>query len=271
MLQFAVMTFMYKGWADSEQGSHELLLECIAQAGADGVEAFCNHFFENKELQKLYKNKMAALELKMPVMDLIANLAAPAGAEREAAYENMRQGIDICEYFGVEVLHLAGCRMQEQANAEEARKWIAEGILHFIDDIEKRGMQLAFENFDPAPGLICSAADCLEIIRLSGNRARFVFDTGNFQAVGEKAEDNFELLLPHCVHFHFKDFQAADNPRGYAGTHFGQGQIANREIAAKIVAAGYQGWLALESYPQNGNGPLETVAPELKTLKSYFA
>ena len=118
MLQFAVMTFMYKGWADSEQGSHELLLECIAQAGADGVEAFCNHFFENKELQKLYKNKMAALELKMPVMDLIANLAAPAGAEREAAYENMRQGIDICEYFGVEVLHLAGCRMQEQANAE---------------------------------------------------------------------------------------------------------------------------------------------------------
>ncbi|NMA42345.1 MAG: sugar phosphate isomerase/epimerase [Oligosphaeraceae bacterium] len=270
MLKFAVMTFMYQGWTDSAQGSHELLLETLAEAGAEGVEAFCNHFFGEKALQKLYKRKMAELKLVMPVMDLIADLAVSAGSERETAYEHMRQGIDICEYFGAEIVHLAGCHLPAQADPGEARKWIAEGIMHFIDDIEKRGMQLAFENYDPAPGLICSAAECLEIIQLTENRARFVFDTGNFQAAGERAEDNFELLFPYCVHFHFKDFKAADNPRGYTGAHFGQGFIANREIAAKMVATGYQGWLALESYPQAGNGPLETIAPELETLKSFF-
>ena len=270
MVKFAVMTFMYSGWAGSEAGSHETLLEILAEAGADGVEAFCNHFFDQAALLQRYQLKMRELKLCMPVMDLLANLAEPAGLQREAEFEKMRKGIDICESFGTEIVHLAGCRLPEKLSAGEAQRWIAEGMMNFVDDIEKRGMVLAFEDFDPSPGLICSAADCLEIIRLTGNRVKFVFDTGNFKAVNEKAEDNFDRLIPHSCHFHFKDFQAAENARGYAGTHFGQGMIANQAIARKIKAAGYQGWVALESYLQGSNGPRETVAPELKTLKTYF-
>jgi len=270
MVKFAVMTFMYSGWAASDSGSHEALLEILAEAGADGVEAFCNHFFDNAALVQRYQQKMRELKLCMPVMDLIANLAEPAGVQREAEYEKMRKGIDICEAFGTEIIHLAGCKQPEKISVRDAQRLIAEGMLDFVDDIEKRGMTLAFEDFDPSPSLICSAADCLEIIRLTGNRVKFVFDTGNFMAVNEKAEENFDRLIPHCRHFHFKDFRVADNSRGYAGAHFGQGVVANRTIARKIKAAGYQGWVALESYPQDGNGPRETVAPELKTLKSYF-
>ncbi len=271
MVKFAVMTFMYKGWADADSGSHEALLEILAESGADGVEAFCNHFFDDSALLQRYQQKMRELALSMPVMDLLANLAEPDAVQREAEYEKMRKGIDICEAFGTEIIHLAGCRLSEGDTATEAQKRIAEGMMDFVDDIEKRGMVLAFEDFDPSPGLICSADDCLEIIRLTNNRVKFVFDTGNFMAAKEKAEDNFERMIKHCRHFHFKDFQVADNPRGYAGTHFGQGIVANRLIAQKIKAAGYQGWVALESYPQNGNGPRETVPVEMKTLKSYFA
>ena len=271
MIKFAVMTFMYHGWANSEEGSHEGLLELLSAAGADGVEAFANHFFADEALLRRYQQKMQDLGLAMPVMDLLANLAEPSGMERQAAYEKMRQGIDICQQFGCEVVHLAGCKLADGLHASDARKWIAEGMLDFIDDIEKRGMLLGFEDFDPAPGLICSAQDCLEIIKMTGNRVKFVFDTGNFMAVQETAEDNFELMIPHCCHFHFKDFKKADNPRGYAGAHFGQGMIRNREIAQKINASDYQGWVALESYLQDTNGPRETIAPELDTLKSYFA
>ncbi len=270
MVKFAVMTFMYKGWADSDEGSHEALLEILAEAGAEGVEAFCNHFFDNADLQQQYQRKMRDLHLRMPVMDLLVNLAEPAGLQREAEYDKMRKGIDICEAFSTEIVHLAGCRLPEAFRPQDARHWIAEGMLDFVDDIEKRGMVLAFEDFDPSPGLICSAEDCLEIIRLANNRVKFVFDTGNFKAVKENAEDNYERLFPHCCHFHFKDFQAADNPRGYTGAHFGQGMIANRTIARKINASGYTSWVALESYLQGGNGPRETVSAELKILKSYF-
>ncbi len=269
MIKYAVMTFMYNGWCASDQGSHEELIDILAEAGADGIEAFCNHFMVNDQLLKLYKSKMTDTGLAMPVMDLIANLAQPDKTKRAQVYDTMRKGIDVCEFLGTEIVHLAGCSPVEGISPTDGRKLIAEGLMDFVDDVERRGMTLAFENFDPSPNLICSAADCLEIIRQTGNRVKFVFDTGNFEAAGEHAEDNFASFIDHTCHFHFKDFQPADNPKGYGGAHFGQGMIKNQEVIRMLKDTDYSGWVALESCLQNGNGPRETVAAELKTLKSY--
>ncbi|MHC4873130.1 MAG: sugar phosphate isomerase/epimerase family protein [Planctomycetota bacterium] len=270
MINFAVMTFMYRKWAESENGSHERLINILKEAGADGIEAFANHFMGDDALVSLYQKEMKNADIKMPVMDLISNLACKEKAARDEAYEFMRKGIDICEALGTEIVHLAGCKLVEGVSPEEGRKLIAEGMSDFADDIEKRGMTLAFEDFNPSPGLICSAADCLSILEQTDGRVRFVFDTGNFEAEGEKAEDNFDKLINHTCHFHFKDFCDDGEERGQTGTHFGEGKINNREIAAKINNFGYNGWVALESYPQDGNGPEETVAKELATLKSMF-
>ncbi len=264
------MTFMYNGWVNSEKGSHEELIDILAEAGADGVEAFCNHFMGNDELLKLYQRRMAEVGILMPVMDLLANLAAPPGPQRQEAYEKMREGVDICESFGTEIVHLAGCKSVEGVTPGDGRKLIAEGLMDFVDDVEQRGMTLAFEDFDPSPNLICSAADCLDIIQQTDNRVKFVFDTGNFLAEGEHAEDNFAKLISHTCHFHFKDFQPADTPKGYCGAYFGDGMIKNRDIARMIKEFGYSGWVALESYLQGDNGPRETIASELKILQSYF-
>ena len=270
MIKFAVMTFMYAGWVKSENGSHEELIRILAESRADGMEAFCNIFMGNDKLLKLYQKKLQANELKMPVMDLITNLASADKKERAEAYEKMRMGIDICDSLGTEIIHIAGCKLPEGVSPEDGRKLIAEGLNDFVDEVEKRGMILAFENFDPSPNLICSAADCLDILEKTNHRVKFVFDTGNFEAAGEHAEDCFESLFPHTCHFHFKDFVSDDSPRGYRGTHFGQGMIKNREIAQAIRNSNYNGWVALESYPQNGNGPSETILQELSILKSMF-
>ncbi len=270
MMKYAVMTFMYNDWVNSDKGSHEELIDILAESGADGIESFCNHFMGNDALVRLYQKRMNDTGLAMPVMDLLANLAAPAGPQREEAYENMRRGIDLCESFNAEIVHLAGCRSVPGVAPETGRKLIAEGLMYFIDDVEKRGMTLAFEDFDPAPDLICSSEDCLDIIRQTQNRVKFVFDTGNFEASGEHAEDNFAKFIEHTCHFHFKDFQPDDGPKGYRGTHFGKGMIKNQEIARMIKQSGYSGWVALESYLQGENGPRETIPAELNVLKSLF-
>lgn len=271
MIKFAVMTFMYDAWANGPAGSHEELIRMVGESGADGIEAFCNPFMGNPGYLKLYQRELQNAGLKMPVMDLIANLACADKALRAEAYEAMRRGIDVCEALNVEVVHVAGCMLSEGQTPGDGRKWIAEGLTAFVDDVEKRGMILAIEDFDPAPKLICSAADCLEILDRTGGRVKFVFDTGNFEAAGEHAEDNFERLIGRTCHFHFKDFEATQDPsRLFCGAPFGQGRIKNREIAALINKSGYSGWVALESYPQKGNGPRETVAKELRTLKGMF-
>ena len=270
MVRYAVMTFMYGPWANGEEGSHEELIRILADAGADGMEAFCNPFMGNDELLKLYQSGLKSAGIKMPVMDLIANLACKEKAAREEAYEAMRQGIDICDALDTEIVHLAGCRLVDDTAPEEGRKLIAEGLMDFVDDVEGRGMTLAFEDFDPSPTLICSADDCLDILKQTKGRVGFVFDTGNFEAVDEHAEDNFEKFIGSTCHFHFKDFAPNDDSTGYHGTHFGQGMVKNSEIAQSIRKANYDGWVALESYPQDGNGPRETVAKELAVLKAMF-
>lgn len=40
MIKFAVMTFMYNNWINNCGGSHEELIRVLAEAGADGIEAF---------------------------------------------------------------------------------------------------------------------------------------------------------------------------------------------------------------------------------------
>jgi len=86
--------------------------------------------------------------------------------------------------------------------------------------------------------LICSAADCLDILKQTDPIVKFVFDTGNFEAVNERAEYCAICLIEHAVHFYFKDFTPDDTPRGYHGTYFGQGMIKNQAIAQAINEAG---------------------------------
>jgi len=270
MNKYAVMTFMYNGWVNSEDGSHEKLIQILGESEAEGIEAFCNIFMGNDELVKLYQKEMGACGLKMPVMDLISNLACADKAQRDDAYDKMRMGIDICDALDTEIIHVAGCSLVEGVTPEDGKKLIAEGLSEFVDDIEKRGMILAIEDFDPSPTLICSAADCLDILKQTGDRTKFVFDTGNFEAAGEHAEDNFAKLIDRTCHFHFKDFEFDDSPKGYHGTYFGQGKIKNRKIAELIKKSNYSGWVALESYLQDGNGPCETISKEVKIMKSMF-
>ncbi|MFZ2657330.1 MAG: sugar phosphate isomerase/epimerase family protein [Victivallales bacterium] len=269
MIKFAVMTFMYDGWI-KRGGSHEELIRVLSKSGVEGIEAFCNLFMDDDGLIKLYRKQMADASLAMPVMDLISNLACREKSQRDEAYEKMRKGIDVCDAMGSEIVHVAGCAPVEGVSPADGRKLIAEGLMEFVDDVEKRGMTLAFEDFNPSPGLICSAADCLDILKLTGGRVKFVFDTGNFEAVGEHAEDNFAKLIAHTCHFHFKDFKPIDDIKVQRGAHFGQGVIKNREVAGMIKNSGYSGWVALESYLQGDNGPVETVQPELELLKSWF-
>ena len=77
-------------------------------------------------------------------------------------------------------------------------------------------------------------------------------------------------MIDRTCHFHLKDFKAEEDPKGCTGTYFGQGKIKNHKIAELIKESNYSGWVALESYLQDGNGPRETIAKEVLIMKSMF-
>ena len=273
MPRFAVMTFMYGRRLEDGSLSHRQLLEAIADHGADGIEVFHRTFRgENRGLLREYQHLLAELGLKMAAIDVITDLVSGGPGARRAGRDELRRGLDICLALEAPIAHVAGSRLGEQMSPEDGRKILAEALLEVADLAEYRGLTLAVEDFDPAPEFLCRLDDVLDLLRRTRFRVKMVFDTGNFFAVGERADENLAAAYEHIVLCHFKDFLPADGPPGSRrGTHFGQGVIPNRRVARMLVERGYSGWVALESYPQPGMQPEATIAEELARLREMFA
>jgi sugar phosphate isomerase/epimerase len=271
MIKYAVMTFMYRGHINRGDLTHEDLVGLIADAGASGIEAFHRDFVAEPDLLNRYLRAMAEAGIGMPVVDVMVDLPYTSRTQRQEKVDELRRGLDFCAELGTEIAHVAGSRLPENMTPEDGRKCMAELLGEHGEYAAERGLVLAIEDFDPSPQLVCRAEDCLEIMKLSGDVVKSVFDTGNFQAVGERADEQLDLLYDRICHCHFKDFAPNESPRGYGGTVFGTGMIPNREVASELLKRGYSGWVALESYPQGGAGPRETVPGELATLKEMFA
>jgi len=270
MINYAVMTFMYRRHINEGDVTHEQLVQLVADAGAQGIEAFHQDFIDEPELLPRYKRAMADAGVSRPVMDVIVNLAYADEAERQERSDALEQGLDVCAELGTEIAHVAGSRLPEGMTPAEGRRRMVDLFVSHAEYASERGLTLAIEDFDPAPDLVCRAQDCLDIINASGGVVKCVFDTGNFQAVGERADEQLDLLYDHICSCHFKDFAANDSPKGYGGTVFGTGLIPNQAVASELLCRGYSGWVALESYPQGGAGPVETVPAEMATLKRMF-
>jgi sugar phosphate isomerase/epimerase len=269
-MKYAVMTFMYRGHIERGELSHEELVQLLADSGADGIEAFDRDFLSDPTLVPRYQAAMADAGIRMPVVDVMVNLVYTSATERQERLDDLCRGLDLCAAFSAEIAHVAGSKLAEGITPADGRAMMAELLAAVSDHASARGITLGIENFDPSPDLVCRGTDCLEIMRASGDVVKCVFDTGNFQAVKERADEQLSLLYNRICHCHFKDFQADDSPKGYHGAVFGEGIIPNQAVATELKRRGYDGWVALESYPQGGAGPRETIPRELATLRAMF-
>ncbi len=269
--QVAVMTFMFSPWWSDGRLSIEQLLEGIAGAGADGVEPFDRDFVADPGLVPRYRKIMENTGLCVPVVDVMTNLVYSDRRQRTEGRDALRRGLDICHELGAGIAHVAGHSLAPGIDPADGRKMIAEGLLDGLGYAQAANITLAIENFNPSPTLVCKADHCLEIMRHTDNAVKFVYDTGNFLAVREDADANFDALADHICHCHMKDYVIdAETDAGYRPCDMGDGDIPNPAIAGKLMAAGYPGWVALETRGRNDVDPVSAVERELPLLKSWF-
>ena len=269
MPKYAVMTFMFKPWWRDGRVTHEALLAGFAAAGAQGVEPFHRDFVDEPGLLLRYRRALADNGLKVAAVDVICNLVYADATQKQQGRDELRRGLDVCRELGADIAHVAGHRLVGGVTPADGRRMIADGLVEVAEIARADGMVLAIEDFDPSPDLICSAQDCLEVMRLSGGVVKLVFDTGNFIAVGERADEQFDLLAEHICYCHFKDFTTVGGT-GRRGCDLGTGEIANAAVARRLTARGYDGWVALETRPRDEVDPVSAVGKELPLLRSWF-
>jgi D-psicose/D-tagatose/L-ribulose 3-epimerase len=249
--------------------THEALLAGLAAAGAQGVEPFHRDFVEDPALLPRYRKSLADNGLKAAAIDVMCNLVYADAAQKQQGRDELRRGLDICRELDADIAHVAGHRLVPGVTPADGRRMIADGLVEVADVARAHDMVLAIEDFNPSPDLICSASDCLEVMRLSGGVVKLVFDTGNFIAVNERADEQFDVLAEYICHCHFKDF-TTDGGKGCRGCDLGTGEIPNATVAGKLKARGYDGWIALETRGRDDLDPVSAVRKELPLLKSWF-
>lgn len=269
MIHIAVMTFMYRPLLDKGELTHAELVGLAARNGARGIEAFHRDFLDKPSLVPLYRQLLAEHQMSMPVIDVIVNLVYADAASRQQGIDELRRGLDLCAEMGTEIAHVAGHRPVDGVSLTDARNMIADTLAEHAPMAAARGITLAIEDFDPSPTLVCAAADCLAILERARGAVKLVFDTGNFMAAGERADQNLDCMYKHICHFHFKDYarDPADPSRRRAFP-LGQGETPNVAVATEVVKRGYNGWVALESLA--GRPPAEAIPNDMATLKGWL-
>ena len=269
MIRIAVMTFMYRGNIEKGDLTHQELVKLCASSGAKGIEAFHSDFVDNPKLVSLYRSLLADHGMSMPVIDVITNLVHADAGQKQKGIDELRRGLDLCAQMGAEIAHVAGHAPVAGVPLDDARNMIADTLAAHAPIARERGITIAIEDFDPSPTLICSAADCLAILRRARGAVKLVFDTGNFMAVGERADANLPLMYDYICSFHFKDYgrDPADPSRRRAFP-LGKGETPNAAVAAEILRRGYDGWVALESL--SGLPPREAIPSDMATLRNWL-
>lgn len=269
MINIAVMTFMYRGNIDKGELTHEDLVKLCAAGGAKGLEAFDRDFVDKPSLLPLYKKLLADNGMTMPVVDVITNLVYGNAAQKQKGIDDLRRGLDICAELGSEIAHVAGHSPVEGVTLDDARNMIADTLAAHAPMAKARGLTLGIEDFDPSPTLICSAADCLAILKRAKGTVKLVFDTGNFMAAGESADRNLPLMYKHICSFHVKDYgRDPANPSRRKAFPLGKGEVPNAAVLAEAVRRGFSGWMALESLA--GEPPRKAIPSDLATLKGWL-
>ena len=113
----------------------------------------------------------------------------------------------------------------------------------FADMAASRGVETLVEDFDDERSPTCGILRTKAFLEAAPS-VGFVYDTGNFNSPGERAESGLELL-PRARHFHLKDRPAGDC-RGSCAV--GSGVVPIARIVSAARDAGYGGWFTIEHF-----------------------
>ncbi|MFH0962608.1 MAG: sugar phosphate isomerase/epimerase family protein [Planctomycetota bacterium] len=276
-MRYAVMTFMFAPWWKDGRITHEALIEELAREGVQGIEPFHPLFAEEPGLIARYARALDATGLGVAAVDVICDLVYSSPQEKARGREELARGLDVCVALGARVALVAGHMPKKGVTLEDARKMISEGLSERADFAKARGITLAIEDFGLTPELMCKAADCLKVMGRADGRIRFVFDTGNFEFAGERADESFDALWERICHVHFKDWRPVEDRRAgdggilehLCGCPLGEGIVPNAEIARRLLEKGYDGWVSLEATAV-AETPAATVRRDLAVLRGWF-
>jgi sugar phosphate isomerase/epimerase len=198
------------------------------------------------------RRKLEDAGLSVACVDSRSFFHFPDAAARRAAREEAERIVDVAAALRSPGIRVFGDRVQEGADLDSTRGWIAESLAALRDKARPSGVEVWLETHGEfATGV--AARSVLE--RVPNGGVGVIWDPVNaFSEFGEAPEDGARALGAAIRHVHLKDVKRSAPASPWTPVLLGEGAFPAERTIALLQAAGYTGFLSFEWekrwYPQ---------------------
>ncbi len=227
------------------------LLQGVKQAGIEAVEINLAYITEHAEVWKLLQENDLKVSCIYEFYDMgrcdetekshrHIETAVKMGAERILVVPGFLEGTE-AERMQKCMPDVLAIESFFSGNSEICR--MAAGLSFAAKFGRENGVVVTVEDFDdrnsPLSGMHGIHWFLKQVPELS-----YTLDTGNYLFYGENVLEAWALLKERVAHVHCKDRREGDN----ASVRVGSGYIPFHDIIKRLLARGYEGYLAIEHF-----------------------
>ena len=232
-----------------------------AELGLDAVD-FSIKFFPNRNAETV-KNIRAALEkfnIEPGMIACYCDFTHPDAAQRAQELTDLKADIALAQALGAKFIRVTAGQNHPGIKREIGVHWVTDGFRRALDEAEKHGISLAYENHTKgAPWDYWDFSQPTEIFleildALSDTSLGVCFDTANPLVLGEDVLALLEQVIQRIVVLHIFDLRAVGV---FEPVRVGTGASPIQKIFSRLRRTGYDGWLSIEEASRSGQKGFE--------------
>ena len=247
-----------------------------AELGLDAVD-FSIKFFPRRDPETIKQTRTALEKYNITpcMIACYADFTHPDPAQRAQELTDLKADIALAKVLGAEFLRVTAGQNHPGTERAAGVQWVADGFRHALDEAEKHGITLAYENHTKgAPWEYWDFSQPTEIFleildALSDTPLGVCFDTANPLVLSEDVLALLEQVLHRIVVVHIFDLREVGV---FEPVRVGTGASPIQQVFSRIRQAGYNGWLSIEEASRSGQkGFIQSIAFVRETWQQALA
>ena len=231
------------------------------ELGLDGVD-FSIKFFSDRSDDKtnILYTILSKSRVEACMIACYSDFTHPDKTVRSIELQNIKTDIRLAKDLGAKFVRVTAGQNHPGIKRADGIRWVAEGFRCALDEAEKHGITLAYENHTKgAPWHSWDFSQPSEIFLeilddLSNTPLGVCFDTANPLVLNENVLDLFEKVLDRIVVLHIFDMKEAGS---FEPVRVGTGVSPIPHILSRLRQENYDGWLSIEEASRQGRSGFE--------------
>ena len=227
-----------------------------AELGLDAVD-FSIKFFPKRDAETI-RDTRTALErcsVEPCMLACYSDFTHPDAGQRAQELTDLKADIALAKALGARFIRVTAGQNHPGIEREVGVQWVTDGFRRALDEAEKHGITLAYENHTKgAPWDYWDFSQPTEIFleildALSDTPLGVCFDTANPLVLGEDVLALLEKVVHRVVVLHIFDLREVGV---FEAVRVGTGASPIPQIFSRMRQTSYDGWLSIEEASRSG-------------------